>query len=155
MQTSPPPEPDDQRRRNWMSIMAKAPAHLADLWSTVGEMPPHVTVRGPEVGLVMVRGRIAGTGAPFALGEMTVTRAAVRLDTGAMGIGYVAGRYPEAARIAALVDALAQDGAWRERLDRILIEPLAAAAESRRRRRLAEAAATRVEFFTVAREAGA
>ena len=36
-------------------------------------------LRGPETGLVTVRGRIGGGGAPFNTGEATVTRATVRL----------------------------------------------------------------------------
>ena len=40
----------------------------------------------------MVRGRIGGDGAPFNLGEATVTRAAVRLASGEIGFAYVLGR---------------------------------------------------------------
>ena len=42
-------------------------------------LPAHEDLREPENGLVMVRGRIGGDGAPFNLGEATVSRAAVRL----------------------------------------------------------------------------
>ena len=42
--------------------------------------PPHARLRGPETGLVMVRGRAGGGGAPFNLGEMTVTRCTVRAE---------------------------------------------------------------------------
>ncbi len=61
-----------------------------------------------EDGLVMVRGRIGGDGAPFNLGEATVTRAAVRLASGEVGFGYVLGRDREKARLIALCDALLQ-----------------------------------------------
>ena len=40
----------------------------------------------------MVRGRVGGDGAPFNLGEATVSRAAVRLSTGEVGFGYTLGR---------------------------------------------------------------
>ncbi len=66
-------------------------------------------MRGPEGGLVMVRGRAGGGGAPFNLGEMTVTRCTVRLGSGLVGHAYVAGREPRRAELAALVDALMQD----------------------------------------------
>ena len=70
--------------------------------------PPHRSVRAPENGLVMVRGRIGGDGAPFNLGEATVSRAAVRLESGEVGFGYVLGRDGEKARLIALCDALIQ-----------------------------------------------
>jgi len=111
-------------------------------------------LRRPEIGLVMVQGRISGTGAPFAAGEMTVTRAAVRLESGEVGIGYVGGRHLRQAELVATIDALGQRPEWREPLETAIVTPLAEEAEARRRQRAAEAAATKVDFFTVAREAG-
>lgn len=101
----------------------------------------------------MVKGRISGSGAPFCAGEMTATRAAVRLATGEVGIGYVGGRGARHAEMAAAVDALGQRAEWRDRLEAQIIAPLAAEAETRRRAIAARAAATKVDFFTVAREA--
>ena len=43
-------------------------------------LPDYVALRAPETGLVMVRGRIGGTGAPFNVGEMTVTRCSVPVN---------------------------------------------------------------------------
>ncbi len=103
----------------------------------------------------MVRGRISGSGAPFSAGEMTVTRAAVRLESGQLGIGYAGGRRPQQAETAAIIDALGQLPEWREALERRVIAPLAEEAATRHRLRAAKAAATKVDFFTVAREAGA
>ena len=111
-------------------------------------------LRPPETGAVMVRGRAGGTGVPFNLGEMTVTRCALRLAGGQEGHAYVAGRSRQKAGIAALCDALMQDpeqaGAVR---DRVLI-PLAETAAEARDALAAKAAATRVEFFTMSRERG-
>jgi alpha-D-ribose 1-methylphosphonate 5-triphosphate synthase subunit PhnG len=135
--------------------LAKAPAaRLEALWRQIDAVPPYTVLRRPEIGLVMVQGRISGTGAPFPAGEMTVTRAAVRLQSGELGIGYVGGRAPRQAEIAALIDALGQLAQWRPLLEERVIAPLANEAEAARRRRTAKAAATKVEFFTVAREAG-
>src|SRR5260370_1075502 len=79
-------------RQRWLSILAKAPADRLDaLWPGIGEVPAYTLMRRPEIGLVMVQGRISGSGAAFAAGEMTVTRAAVRLEGGQVGIGYVGG----------------------------------------------------------------
>jgi len=60
-------------RKSWMATLAKAPP--ARLASLLPDLPAHSVLRQPEIGAVMVRGRIGGTGAPFNLGEMTVTRA--------------------------------------------------------------------------------
>src|SRR5688572_13496481 len=82
------------RRQRWLSVLAKAPAdRLEALWQALDQAPAYSVLRQPEIGLVMVQGRISGSGAPFAAGEMTVTRAAVRLQTGQLGIGYVGGRH--------------------------------------------------------------
>lgn len=148
--------PTNARRQRWLSVLAKAPAaRLAALWEAFGPIPPYTVLRRPEIGLVMVQGRISGTGAPFCAGEMTVTRAAVRLDGGEMGFGYVRGRDARHAEIVAVVDALGQCRDWTERLEAEVVTPLAHEAEARHRLIAARAAATRVDFFTVAREAGA
>src|SRR5271154_4702249 len=62
-----------------------------------------------ETGLVMLRGRGGGDGAPFNLGEATVTRAIVELPGGERGYAHVLGRDAERARLGAAVDPL-----WRE-----------------------------------------
>lgn len=85
---------------------------------------------------------------------MTTTRAAVRLETGEIGIGYVGGRAPRQAEIAATVDALGQRSDWQDILETHIVAPLAAEAEARHRQAVSRAAATKVDFFTVAREAG-
>jgi alpha-D-ribose 1-methylphosphonate 5-triphosphate synthase subunit PhnG len=142
------------RRQRWLSILAKAPAErLAVLWAGLGAVPAYSLLRRPETGLVMVKGRISGSGAPFCAGEMTATRAAVRLTSGEVGIGYVGGRGARHAEIAAAIDALGQRPEWRERLEAEVIAPLAAEADARHRAIAARAAATKVDFFTVAREA--
>jgi alpha-D-ribose 1-methylphosphonate 5-triphosphate synthase subunit PhnG len=98
----------------------------------------------------MVRGRTGATGAPFNLGEMTVTRCAVRLPTGEEGHAYVQGRDRDHALRAAVVDALLQTGAA-PALRRDVIGPLDLAEQEARRDRAARAAATKVEFFTLVR----
>ena len=149
------PNPSIERRRRWLSVLAKAPStRLQALWQALGATPSYVVLRRPEIGLVMVQGRISGTGAPFCTGEMTVTRAAVRLDGGEMGFGYVCGRDTRHAETVAAIDALGQRADWTERLEAELVAPLAREAEARHRLIAARAAATKVDFFTVAREAG-
>lgn len=135
-------------RRVWLSLLAKAaPARLAEL---LPEVPAHEALRAPEIGAVMVRGRVGGTGAPFNLGEMTVTRASVRLADGTVGHGYVQGRDRAHAARAAVIDALMQ-GAQAAQIRAQVLDPLAAEAAAARASRSAKAAATRVDFFTLVR----
>jgi len=151
--SSPAAAPD--RRQRWLSLLAKAPTdRLESLWRAFGSAPAYTVLKRPEIGLVMLRGRISGSGDPFACGEMTVTRAAVRLESGQVGIGYVAGRKPRHAEIAAVLDAMGQLAEWQQPIEDRILAPLAEEAEARRRKRAAKAAATKVDFFTVAREAG-
>lgn len=143
------------RRQRWLSLLAKAPAvRLEALWGGFGSVPAYTLLRRPEIGLVMVQGRISGSGAPFAAGEMTVTRAAVRLESGQIGIGYVGGRYPRQAEIVAAIDALGHLHEWHDRIETEIVTPLMGEAEARRQLVATRAAATKVDFFTVAREAG-
>ena len=152
---STPSDADSRRRQRWLSLLAKAPAaRLESLWQELGAVPAYGVLRRPEIGLVMVHGRISGSGAAFCTGEMTATRTAVRLDSGEIGIGYVGGRAPRQAEIAAAIDALGQRSEWRDVLEVRIVAPLAAEAEARRRLTAARAAATKVDFFTVARETG-
>lgn len=135
-------------RKAWMSTLAKAaPARLAAL---MPDLPEHSVLRAPEVGAVMVRGRVGATGAPFNLGEMTVTRCSVRLAEGVVGHAWVEGRDRRHALRAALVDALMQTEAATEVQARI-IDPLAGEAHALRAARAAKAAATKVDFFTLVR----
>lgn len=137
-------------RRAVMALVAKA---TGPELAAVRELAPDgvVDLRPPETGLVMLRGRIGGTGAPFNLGEATVARAAVRLPSGATGFGHVLGRDRRRARDAALVDALWVEGAHRARLRREILAPLAARLAGDAARHAAEVAATRVDFFTLVR----
>jgi len=138
-----------ERRRRWLSLLAKAPAaRLDSLWQALEPAPSYTILRQPEIGLIMLQGRISGTGAPFCAGEMTVTRAAVRLASGEVGFGYVGGVETGG------VGFGGQRDDWRERLEAEIVAPLAREAEARHRLIAARAAATKVEFFTVAREAG-
>lgn len=139
-------------RARWMSILAGAePGAVEAVWASLDPRPTYRMLRPPETGLVMVRGRAGGTGAPFNLGEMTVTRCSIQLSSGPVGHAYVAGRNRQHAECAAVLDALLQDPERRPDLEARVVEPLVKAREARRRELRARAAATRVEFFTMVR----
>lgn len=101
--------------------------------------------------MILVRGRMGGDGAPFNLGEAMVSRAAVRLDSGEIGIGYRLGRDAAAARSVALLDALCQRPEWAPRIETAVLSPVRRRLEQEARLRAEAAAATTVDFFTVAR----
>ena len=135
-----------------MAVLAAAPPeHIRPLWDAWPDKPAFTTLRGPEVGLVMVRGRTGGGGAPFNLGEATVTRASVRLESGEVGHAYCLGRDLEKARTAAVLDALWQHPETAERIEAEIVAPLVAARDAADAARRAETAATRVDFFTMVR----
>lgn len=141
-------------RQEWMGLVARAPAsELAALRGKLDPVPAFQWLRPPETGTVMVRGRAGATGAPFNLGEMTVTRASLRLACGTVGHAWVQGRDRTKAEAAALVDALMQTDAAARVRARVL-EPLATAEAAARATRAGKAAATQVEFFTMVRGEG-
>lgn len=138
-------------RKGWLSLLAKSPAaEVASLWEMLQIVPDHTVLRAPEIGGVMVRGRVGAIGAAFNLGEMTVTRASVKLADGTVGHGYVQGRGKKHALCAALVDALMQTEKA-EAVETGLLSPLRAALTKRKTDRAAKAAATTVDFFTMVR----
>lgn len=155
MPAEPVHETANSERRNWLSILAKAqPAEVSAAWDALAEPPTYSALRAPETGLVLVRGRMGGAGDAFNMGEMTVTRAAVRLDSGETGIGYVAGRDRRHAELAAAVDAMMQAPALRPTVEGAVVARLARAQAERRDTAARKAAATKVDFFTMVRTRG-
>jgi len=141
-------------RSRWMALLSQAdPAGLEEAWREVTPPPDYRWLRPVETGLVMLRGRAGGTGQPFNLGEMTVTRAAVMLEAprAGVGFGYVVGRAPRHAELAALFDALLQDDAIRAGPLARLLTAIEETGNDRRGRRAAAVAATRVDFTTMVR----
>ena len=146
-------------RREWMAVLARTPRdalkQALDAALQGVKVPEYEWLRAPDIGLAMVRGRIGGTGDAFNLGVTTVTRATLRLRTddgsAPVGVAVHMGRDKERATLAALADALLQMPRHTERLQTQLIAPLAARIADERQRKEAEAAATKVEFFTMVR----
>lgn len=135
------------RRRAWMAILARTPRERLEALLAHAGIPDYHTPRAPETGLCMVRGRAGGSGHPFNLGEMTLSRCVVQLADNTTGVAYVAGRDRRQAELAALADAMLQSG----QLDPQEIARLGAAIEAQRAARASEVAATRVDFFTLVR----
>lgn len=158
--------PDNSRMRaDWISVLARAPLELMESGlEPYRDISPQ-WLRQPETGLMMVQGRAGATGERFNMGEVTVTRCALRLNADAspaallgvayLGVAYVLGRSHRHARLAATADALLQDPAQYRAIETSLLEPVRQHLALKRSARSNRAESTKVEFFTVAREAGA
>lgn len=155
MDISPQPlasGPTHELRAALMRVCALASeVELVQGIAALGALERVETLRAAEVGLVMLRGRMGGVGDAFNVGEAPVTRASMRLATGEIGHGYVLGRSPDKARLAALVDAAGQRPALRAVLEEHLVAPVMARVAASEAQMLAEREATRVNFFTLVR----
>lgn len=145
------PAPDKAQQRR-MSIMAHASAkRLVELWAALGIDPCCKMIRGPETGLIALRGSIGGGGAPFNFGEATMTRATVQLEDGAIGHAAMLGRNHTKARLAAVIDALASDESMADRIEHDILSVLEQEAVESDLSRKAQIQATKVNFFTMVR----
>jgi alpha-D-ribose 1-methylphosphonate 5-triphosphate synthase subunit PhnG len=144
--------PNHEPRRRWLAVLARATRpELEKAWALLGALPPLAHVRPAESGMVMLRGRVGGTGDAFNLGEASVTRCALRVGTGALGVGYALGRDRRKAELIAVLDALLQDSTRHADLMREVVEPLAGQQAAQRDATSRAAAASKVEFFTFVR----
>lgn len=101
--------------------------------------------------MVMLRGRVGGTGDAFNLGEASVTRCALRVGASALGVGYALGRDRRKAELIAIFDAWLQDAGRHAHLQRDVVEPLALQQAAQRGAASQAAANSKVEFFTFVR----
>ncbi|MDY7546321.1 phosphonate C-P lyase system protein PhnG [Glaciimonas sp. CA11.2] len=142
-------------RASWMSLLAKAPGPVlieavSQYTRQHGLLPSYIWLRRPEIGLAMVRARTGGTGQQFNLGEMSLTRCALRLSSGQMGVSYVAGRDAQHAEWAALFDALMQGDAAGQ-VEQMVLSPIRQALAAQRALTESRAAVTKVDFMTMVR----
>ena len=133
-----------------------APDALSDFLTQLDTVPDFQFLKPPETGLAMVRGRTGGSGAPFNLGEVSMTRCVVSMPdslTGEQidGVAYIAGRDRIRTENAAKLDALFQDRGFGVELRAKILPRLSAANDDRKRETAAKTAATKVEFFTMER----
>lgn len=151
MTTTPSDADIDTKRRHWLAVLARASrAELEAIHCRLGDLPAVDTLRPAEVGMVMLRGRVGGTGDTFNLGEASLTRCALRVVGGALGVGYALGRDRRKAELIALLDALLQDPERGGRLHQE-IEALVQHQDAMRNASSRAAASSRVDFFTLVR----
>jgi alpha-D-ribose 1-methylphosphonate 5-triphosphate synthase subunit PhnG len=150
---------DHAPRQLWLNILSRAPVDFLEKHLGSLAQGSHQWLRPAETGLVMVRARAGGTGQRFNFGEATVTRCVIRPDaalTGSrqVGVGYVLGCSHRQALLVALADALLQESDLHSRWYELLIAPLLHLQTQATLQQHVQTQSTRVEFFTVAREAG-
>lgn len=145
-------------RPAWMALLSRAPLALLESAVSAQASAGVRWLRRPETGLMMVQGRVGGTGERFNLGEVTVTRCALRLagpgGEAPVGVSYVLGRHQRQCELAAVADVLLQDPAQHEALEASLLAPVRRHLADEAARRQAGVLSTQVEFFTLARESG-
>ncbi|MEX1081827.1 MAG: phosphonate C-P lyase system protein PhnG [Halofilum sp. (in: g-proteobacteria)] len=147
-----PLDPSVRQRR--LALLARARlTQLRACWQGLDGAPGVTRLRGPEIGLAMIRGRMDARGDRFNLGEVTMTRASVRLDDDTIGHGYVLGRSLEHAEWVATYDALAQQARFAQVIEATLLAPTEHAVEAARAQRRRRAGATRCSFDALVREA--
>lgn len=139
---------DVSARQRWLALLARAEEkELAALLAQVSALPEFRYLRPAETGLCLLRAQTGGSGDPFHLGEVTLTRCTVQLADHTLGVAYRLGRAPGCAAQAALVDALLQTGLLQE----ADLRAIAVRLDQARTARAAEVEGTRVEFFTLVR----
>ncbi|WP_163132558.1 phosphonate C-P lyase system protein PhnG [Agarivorans sp. Alg241-V36] len=143
---------DIAQRQQWMSILANASyQELSRRWQQLGLDPECEIIRQPEIGLAKLQGRIGGSGERFNFADTTITRAAVRLNNGTLGYGYLRGRAKQHALLSALIDALMQQAEYAHSLQEAVIQPLAELQQQAKQQQATRAAESKVDFFTVVR----
>ncbi|WP_394144131.1 phosphonate C-P lyase system protein PhnG [Vibrio atypicus] len=139
------------QRRQWMAALARCEHHaLSKYWQQFGLNPQYHFVREPEVGLAQVRARMGSTGNPFNMGDVTITRTVIQLDSGELGYSYITGRNKAHSEVAAVVDALMQTSLQMDLQER-LINPLNAELVEKEQSRAKQVSASKVDFFTMVR----
>lgn len=133
-------------RRTWIRSLALADGtHLQKLWTTCDLQVAFEIVFGPETGLIPIRVAQPADSHQMMLGDLTLTRTTVRLRTGELGCGFVAGHSREHATTAAICDALLQTAEFAPRVRSAIIVPLEAYEAARRERTAAAVAATTLD----------
>ena len=146
-------------RQTWMALLARAPEELLEKYLADQCLGNLEWLRPSETGLMMVQGRAGGTGQRFNLGEVSLTRCVLKPDAlltrcQQVGVSYVMGGSHRHAQLAAVADALLQEPELHDHWDQLLLRPISELLSGQIQDSNAQAQATKVEFFTVAREAG-
>ena len=138
-------------RKEWLSLLAQSSSEdIISLWNKAKIECDFEVIRAAEIGAVMVQGRQGGTGDPFHLGEMSVTRCSIKIADGYIGHGYHQGRSKETAETIAKLDALLQTVKF-DTIVKTILKPLEKLLHDKKYSLASKAEATKVNFFTLVR----
>ncbi len=143
---------DEKNRKNALSILAKsALSNIVECWDSVDIDPVFSFLKKPEVGMVMVRAKAGGDGQQFNMGEMTVTRCVIQLDSKEIGYGYTSGRNPKKSKIIAVIDACFQVNTLNKTIENNIISPLENILMEKESKQKNKVDSSKVDFFTMVR----
>ena len=152
MNTQSNMEPQTEARKTLLSVLSKSnQSDIQEAWDSVGLSPEYTLLKQPEIGMVMVKAKTGGDGAPFNMGEMTVTRTILQLASHELGYGYTAGRDKQKSLTIALADACYQVDAWKALIDQELLAPLQETLRQKESQHQEKVDGTKVNFFTMVR----
>lgn len=140
-------------RQHWISVLSRADySAIESLWERIDIQESYTTIREPEIGMAQVRGRFSNKGNRFNVGDVTITRASVALDSGEVGHCYMVGRHKDKAVLCAYLDGVLQMDAYRDTVMAQLITPLHDAYLEHLKNQKQDIETSKVDFFTMARE---
>lgn len=144
---------EQQQRQQLLSTLARSSfSDIETHWNSNPDQHQFQHIRKPETGMIMAVGRAGGNGDPFNMGEVTVSRCTLRLESGETGFGYVRGRNLKHAETIALLDAISQKHNDESRhVVEELLPALQKLIETEKQQKQSDAQQTRVDFFTMVR----
>jgi alpha-D-ribose 1-methylphosphonate 5-triphosphate synthase subunit PhnG len=152
LNSTTPTDADTKQRQQLLAVLSKCSSKdIKALWQPLNLTPNYQLLKSPEIGMVMVKAKTGGNGSPFNMGEMTVTRTVLRLDSNQMGYGYIAGRDKEKSLLIAMIDACYQVADWQSEINQKVLEPLQAQHNQAYRAHAQQVEKTKVNFFTMVR----
>ena len=139
-------------RQRRMSILARASYQdVLTLWNKNPIELEYSIIREPEIGMVQIRGKMGNVGDKFNVGDATMTRASVLLETGEIGHCYMLGRNVKQALLASRIDAVMQIEKYKDMLNIQIINPLENIYKTTKQKQKKEAQTSKVDFFTLER----
>lgn len=152
MNSTTPTDADTKQRQQLLAVLSKCSSKdIKALWQPLNLTPNYQLLKSPEIGMVMVKAKTGGNGSPFNMGEMTVTRTVLRLDSNQMGYGYIAGRDKDKSLLIAMIDACYQVADWQSEINQKVLEPLQAQHNQAYQAHAQQVEKTKVNFFTMVR----
>ena len=128
-------------------------SHLKNCIENINYTKDYKIIYGPNVGSIMIRGRLGGNGDPYNLGEATLTKCVIKLEEGTTGYSYHLGRDKIRAEYAAVLDALMQDKNYYFKLQSMILD-LKDKINKKENHIINESNSSKVDFFTLVRGDG-